>query len=57
MEQRYRKAANWELLSQVAQRASIPVTGNGDVLTAYEARRCVSLSRLCQCAALQEAQR
>jgi tRNA-dihydrouridine synthase 3 len=36
MEQRYRKAADWELISAVAAEASVPVIGNGDLLTHYE---------------------
>jgi tRNA-dihydrouridine synthase 3 len=35
-EQRYNKAANWDLISQVASAASIPIIGNGDVLTLFE---------------------
>ncbi|KAK3241816.1 hypothetical protein CYMTET_48452 [Cymbomonas tetramitiformis] len=39
MEQRYRKPADWALIEQVAAAVSIPVVGNGDILTHYEARR------------------
>ncbi|NMC62777.1 MAG: tRNA-dihydrouridine synthase family protein, partial [SAR324 cluster bacterium] len=35
--QRYTKAANWELIKSVAADLSIPVLGNGDILTWYEA--------------------
>ncbi|KAI8466352.1 MAG: dihydrouridine synthase-domain-containing protein [Monoraphidium minutum] len=38
MEQRYKKAADWSLISEVAAARSIPVIGNGDILTLYEAR-------------------
>ena len=37
-EQRYTKAADWDLIGEVAARVGIPVVGNGDVLTHYEAR-------------------
>jgi tRNA-dihydrouridine synthase len=37
-EQRYKKAADWGLLSQlVQQNRSTPIVGNGDILTHYEA--------------------
>ena len=39
MEQRYKKAADWELVQQVAAQHSVPLVGNGDVLTHYEVRR------------------
>jgi tRNA-dihydrouridine synthase 3 len=35
-EQRYNKAANWDLISRVAGAASVPIIGNGDVLTLFE---------------------
>ncbi len=38
-EQRYVKAANWDLVAQLVQERSIPIIGNGDILTHYEARR------------------
>lgn len=38
-EQRYQRAADWELIGSVAAERSIPVVGNGDILTHYEARR------------------
>lgn len=34
---RYTKAANWELICDVASQLRIPVIGNGDILTQYEA--------------------
>lgn len=37
-EQRYSKAADWDLIGRVAAERGIPVIGNGDILTAYEAR-------------------
>jgi tRNA-dihydrouridine synthase 3 len=37
-EQRYTRAADWELIGRVAAERSIPVVGNGDILTQYEAR-------------------
>lgn len=36
MEQRYKKAADWSLVQQAATTLSVPVIGNGDVLTHYE---------------------
>ena len=39
MEQRYKKPADWGLVERVAAAHSVPVVGNGDVLTHYEARR------------------
>jgi tRNA-dihydrouridine synthase 3 len=37
-EQRYSKAADWDLIGRVAAERSVPVIGNGDILTHYEAR-------------------
>ncbi len=37
-EQRYTKSADWDLIGQVAAERGIPVVGNGDILTHYEAR-------------------
>lgn len=37
-EQRYSRAADWDLIGSVAAERRVPVIGNGDVLTAYEAR-------------------
>ncbi len=40
---RYRKPADWELVQQVAQaRPELPIIGNGDVLTRFEAARRLS---------------
>lgn len=39
MLQRYKRPASWELIERVARMHSVPVVGNGDVLTHYEARR------------------
>ncbi|MGA0869861.1 MAG: tRNA-dihydrouridine synthase family protein [Planctomycetota bacterium] len=36
-EQRYTRAADWDLVAQLVQERSIPVVGNGDVLTWHEA--------------------
>jgi tRNA-dihydrouridine synthase 3 len=37
-EQRYSRAADWDLIGRVAARRGVPVIGNGDILTHYEAR-------------------
>jgi tRNA-dihydrouridine synthase 3 len=37
-EQRYSKAADWDLIGRVAAERGVPVIGNGDILTHYEAR-------------------
>lgn len=36
--QRYSRPADWDLVGRIAGERSIPVVGNGDVLTHYEAR-------------------
>lgn len=36
-EQRYTKAADWTMIAQIVAERSIPVIGNGDILTWYEA--------------------
>lgn len=36
-EQRYTRAADWDLIGQVAAARKVPVYGNGDILTWYEA--------------------
>lgn len=36
-EQRYTRAADWDLIGSVAAERSVPVVGNGDILTHYEA--------------------
>jgi tRNA-dihydrouridine synthase 3 len=38
-EQRYSKAADWDLIGRVAAERTVPVVGNGDILTHYEARQ------------------
>ncbi|MGD8895817.1 MAG: tRNA-dihydrouridine synthase family protein [Acidobacteriota bacterium] len=37
-EQRYSRAADWDVVGRVAAERGIPVIGNGDILTYYEAR-------------------
>lgn len=37
-EQRYSRAADWESIARIAEERSIPVIGNGDLLTWYEVR-------------------
>jgi len=37
MEQRYKRAADWGMISGVARSADVPLIGNGDILTYYEA--------------------
>ena len=37
-EQRYSRAADWDAIGRVAAERSVPVIGNGDILTHYEAR-------------------
>jgi tRNA-dihydrouridine synthase 3 len=37
-EQRYGRAADWDLIGRVAAERTLPVIGNGDILTHYEAR-------------------
>jgi len=37
-EQRYSRKADWDLVGRVAAERGIPVLGNGDILTHYEAR-------------------
>jgi tRNA-dihydrouridine synthase 3 len=37
-EQRYSRAADWDVIGRVASERGIPIIGNGDILTAYEAR-------------------
>lgn len=36
MEQRYKRAADWGLVQQAAHQLTVPIIGNGDVLTYYE---------------------
>ena len=37
-EQRYSRAADWDLIGSVAAERAVPVVGNGDILTHFEAR-------------------
>lgn len=37
-EQRYTKSADWNLIAQLVEAVSVPVIGNGDLLTWYEVR-------------------
>ncbi|HEY5908729.1 MAG TPA: tRNA-dihydrouridine synthase family protein [Vicinamibacteria bacterium] len=37
-EQRYSRAADWDAIGRVAAERKVPVIGNGDILTHYEAR-------------------
>ena len=37
-EQRYTRAANWNLIGEIRAKSTIPVVGNGDILTWYEHR-------------------
>lgn len=37
--QRYKKPADWGMVEQVAAQHSVPIIGNGDILTHYEAAR------------------
>ncbi|EFJ45664.1 hypothetical protein VOLCADRAFT_105870 [Volvox carteri f. nagariensis] len=37
-EQRYKKAADWGRVGELARSSSVPIIGNGDILTHYEAR-------------------
>jgi tRNA-dihydrouridine synthase 3 len=38
-QQRYKRSANWEIIAEVASSLSIPVIGNGDVLTPWDLAR------------------
>eukprot|EP00775_Hariotina_reticulata_P009095 gene9095-9265_t len=46
---KYKKAADWQLLAELARSNSVPVVGNGDILTFYEA---ADRQQLTDCAAL-----
>ena len=37
MEQRYTRPADWNIISDIARKAGVPIIGNGDILTWYEA--------------------
>ena len=43
---RYRKPADWELLTDLAARHAVPLIGNGDVLTHYEVCTDFALSEI-----------
>ncbi len=43
-EQRYSRVADWDLIGRVAAERRVPVIGNGDILTCYEARDRMSRS-------------
>jgi tRNA-dihydrouridine synthase 3 len=43
-EQRYTRACDWDLIARVASERKVPVVGNGDILTHYEARERVARS-------------
>jgi tRNA-dihydrouridine synthase 3 len=45
-EQRYARSANWQLIGEVASQLKIPVIGNGDILTYYEAEQKMAVSGL-----------
>ena len=47
MEQRYKKAADWGLVQQAATSLTVPIIGNGDVLTYYEVGLPVLLNMHC----------
>jgi tRNA-dihydrouridine synthase 3 len=48
-EQRYTRAADWDAIAQIVQERSIPVIGNGDISTWYEAE---DLQRRSGCASV-----
>ena len=39
MKQRYSKAADWDLISNIASQSEIPIIGNGDILTYIDAKK------------------
>lgn len=43
--QRYKKPADWKLIGDIVQQRSIPIVGNGDILTYYEAEQRMSDSK------------
>lgn len=48
-EQRYTKAADWDAIAQIVTERTIPVIGNGDILTWYEAQ---DLQQKARCASV-----
>ena len=36
MEQRYKRPADWDIINAAAESVSMPVIGNGDLLTRFE---------------------
>jgi tRNA-dihydrouridine synthase 3 len=40
-EQRYRRSADWAAIAEVAEAVTIPVLGNGDILTPWDLPRCL----------------
>ena len=36
-QQRYKKSADWDLIKRISQNTSLPIIGNGDILTLHEA--------------------
>jgi len=45
-EQRYRRAADWELIARVADSVAVPVIGNGDILTPWDVPARVAGTRI-----------
>jgi tRNA-dihydrouridine synthase 3 len=45
-EQRYSRAADWDAIGRVVQERGVPVVGNGDILTHFEARERWERSRV-----------
>lgn len=43
-EQRYTKSADWEAIREIVSERKIPIIGNGDILTYYEARDRINAS-------------
>lgn len=45
-EQRYSRAANWQTIGEIASQISIPVVGNGDILTHFECRDRLAIAKI-----------
>jgi tRNA-dihydrouridine synthase 3 len=43
-EQRYTRAANWNVIGEIQRERDIPVVGNGDILTWYEHKQRIDVS-------------